>query len=249
MLHYVIQQWKYLQTGRFIDLNFTLSSLKSLFAKARSRYLTFQWDCFSTCYNNAAFLFNVFFKLSTELVALSLSKRYQIIGSACEGRHTEGLIAFIMQWAVCCHPTAAAFAPTGPVPLSFAKQELPPGFHCLNSHSFFFYFSTFVRVHPYSLLESFWSPRELLFTQKSFSCHACGQPESHMSLCNLWATPGGARTISGTLQVQWITLDLIFPSALGNFQAICCCSPSFLCFYFLWNVSTTSPHLSTQIRE
>lgn len=140
MLHYVIQQWKYLQTGRFIDLNFTLSSLKSLFAKARSRYLTFQWDCFSTCYNNAAFLFNVFFKLSTELVALSLSKRYQIIGSACEGRHTEGLIAFIMQWAVCCHPAAAAFAPTGPVPLSFAKQELPPGFHCLNIHSFFFLF-------------------------------------------------------------------------------------------------------------
>lgn len=199
MLRNVIQQWKDSQTGRFIDLNLTLSSLKSLFVKAWSGYLTFQWDCFSTYYNNAAFLLNAFFKLSIELVGLSLSKKYQVIGSVCEGRHTEGLIAFIMQWAVCSHPAAAAFAPTGPVPLSFAKQELPLGFQCLNIHSFFnyFYFSTFVRVHPYSLLENFWSPRELLFTQKSFSCHASQRvtcpcaafephqevPEWHLALC------------------------------------------------------------------
>lgn len=144
------------------------------------------------------------------------------------------------------------------------------------------------------------------FTQKSFSFHLYGRRPSRMSLYSLQSTPEGwgvSKTTSGTLQVQWIILELRLPQGsqlrktlgnvanvslehflrsgrpeivtntsygletcsrlqkeckqetqkwwnLGNFQPVWCCSPKqSSCGFCLWNISTTIPHLSTQIRE
>lgn len=161
-------------------------------------------------------------------------------------------------------------------------------------------FSNCVMVHLYSLLGNFHRRRGCCSTQKSFSSHVCGRRPSCTSLYSLRSPLEGwgvSRTTSGTLQVQWVILDLglpqgsqlktlgnmanvpleLFPRSrrpeivtvtsygtetwsriqqegkqhtqkrwnLGNFQPIWCCSP----FFFLWNVSTTNPHLSTWIRE